>query len=349
MAGAEGLTAVAPDRTRHPRRRFLQGSLTVVGVGLLSACGIAPRVGQQPTKVPVIGVLTPGPREARARINAELLQGLRDLGYGEGQNIAIEYRFADSNDRLSDLAAELVALPVDLIVATGGSPAAVAAKEATATIPIVFIAVGDPVGTGLASSLAHPGGNLTGLSNLAAALPGKMVELLHTIIPALSRLAVIANETHPVHPTMEKETAAAVQELGIQMQALRIRSASDYGDAFRAATSARADAVYLFADSVGTNARDQLAELGLRYQLATAFDFRENVAAGGLLSYGPSLVDMYRRAATYVDKILKGAKPADLPVEQPTTFDFVINLRTAQALGLTIPPSVLQQATEVIQ
>jgi putative ABC transport system substrate-binding protein len=330
------------------RRQLLRGGLALAGLGLLVGCEL-PRLLWQPPKVHRIGLLAPGPADARARVNAELLQGLADLGYVEGRNLALEYRFADSSDRLADLAAELVGLPVDLIVTTGGSPAAVAAQQATATIPIVFIAVGDPVGTGLVASLARPGGNLTGLSNLAAVLPGKVVEQVHTVIPALSRLAVIANDTHPVHPTAEKAAAAAAQSLGIEMQVLRIRSAGDYEGAFRAAASARADAVFLLADSVGTNARDQLAELGLRYRLPTAFEFRENAAAGGLLSYGTSLVAMFRRAATYVDKILKGAKPAELPVEQPTEFDLIINFKTAQALGLTIPQTVLQQATEVIR
>ena len=335
--------------TRRSRRQFVQASLALAGIGVLSGCGIVPPLAQQPARVPVIGLLHPGPREARARVNAPFLEGMRDLGYVEGQNIAIEYRYAESNDRLADLAAELVGLPVDLIVATGGTPAAVAAQQATATIPIVFIAVGDPVGTGLVASLAHPGGNLTGLSNLSAVLAGKRVELLKAILPGLSRLAVILIETNPVHLAQEKESAAAAQVLGIQMQVLRIRSAGDYEGAFRAAAGARADAIYLAGDAVGVNARDQLAELGLRYRLPTAFEFREQAVAGGLLSYGPSVDDLYRRAATYVDKILKGAKPADLPVEQPTKFDLVVNLKTAQALGLTLPQEVLMQATEVIQ
>src|SRR5215212_174021 len=265
------------------RRQLLRGGLSLAGLGLLVGCGL-PRLPWQPPRVHRIGLLAPGPAEARARINAELLRGLHDLGYAEGRNLAVEYRFADSTDRLADLAAELVGLPVDLIVATGVSPAAVAAQEATATNPIVFIAVGDPVGTGLVASLAHPGGNLTGLTNVAPVLAGKVVEQVHTVIPALSRLAVIANDTHPVHPTAEKAAVAAAQGLGIEMQVLRIRNAGDYEGAFRAAASARADAVYLLADSVGTNARDQLAELGLRYRLPTAFAFRENAAAGGLLS-----------------------------------------------------------------
>jgi putative ABC transport system substrate-binding protein len=282
-------------------------------------------------------------------MHAGFVQGLRDLGYVDGQNIAIEYRYAESNDRLPDLAAELVDLRVDLIIAGAGTPAAVATQQASATIPIVFTSVGDPVANGLVASLAHPGGNITGLSIVSPGLAGKRMELLKAIVPGLARLAVILNTTNPVHSFLEKEITAAVQVLGIQMQALWIRSAADYAPAFRTATNARADVIHPVTDSVVTNNRDLLAELGLRYQLPTAFEFRENADAGGLLSYGPNLVDMYRRTATYVDKILKGAKPADLPVEQPTVFDLVVNLKTAQSLGLTIPQSVLQQATGVIQ
>ena len=331
------------------RRHFVQASLALAGIGVLSGCGVLPPLAQQPTRVPVIGFLSPGPRDARARMDAGFLQGLRDLGYVEGRNIAIEYRYAEGNDRLPALAAELAGLPVDLILAAGGTPAPLAAQKATATIPIVVIAVADPIGTGFVASLAHPGGNITGLTNVAPVLAGKRVELLQTIIPGFSRLALILNTTNPATLAQEKEITAAAQVLGIQVQALQIRSADDFEGAFRAAASARADAIHPASDSVVTNGRDRLAELGLRYRLPTVFDFRENAVAGGLLSYGPSLVDMYRRAAAYVDKILKGTKPADLPVEQPTTFDLVVNLKTAQALGLTLPQDVLMQATEVIQ
>jgi len=236
-----------------------------------------------------------------------------------------------------------------VILAAGGTPAPLATQQATATIPIVFIAVSDPVGSGLVASLAHPGGNLTGLTNVAPVLAGKRLELLRTIIPGLSRLALIVNPTNPGTLAQANEITAAAEALGVEVQALPIRSAEDFEGAFRAAVSARADAIHPASDSVVTIGRDRLAELGLRYRLPTAFDFRENAVAGGLLSYGPNLVDMYRRAAAYVDKILKGASPADLPVEGPTAFDLVLNLNTARALGLTIPQPVLQQATEIIQ
>jgi putative ABC transport system substrate-binding protein len=335
--------------TRQSRRHFLQASLTFVSIGLLTGCGIALPFGQQSPKVSVIGFLSPGPREARSRMDAGFLEGLRDLGYVEGRNIAIEYRYAEGNDRLPALAAELAGLRVDLILAAGGTPAPLAARQATTTIPIVFIAVADPVGTGLIASLAHPGGNLTGLTNVAPVLAGKRVELLQTLIPGFSRLALILNTTNPATLAQAKEITSASQTLGVDVQALPIRTASDFEGAFQAAVSARADAIHPTSDSVVTNGRDQLAELGMRYRLPTVFDFRENAVAGGLLSYGPNLVDMYRRAATYVDKILKGANPADLPVEQPITFDLIINLKTARTIGLTIPESVRQQATEILQ
>ena len=334
---------------RMSRRRFLQGSLAVGGLGLLSGCKMTWPVGQQPTRVPVIGFLAPGPREARAHINAGFFQGLRDLGYVDGQNIAIEQRFADSYDRLPDLAAELAGLPVDVLVAAAGTPTAVAARQATATIPIVFTTVGDPVGSGLVASLARPGGNLTGMTNVSPVLSGKRVELLKAMLPGLSRLAILVNETNPVHLLQEQETTTAVLAVGIELQVLRIRSAGEYEAAFRAAAAARADALYGGADSLITTNRDQVAELGLRYRLPTVLDYRENADAGGLLAYGPSPLELYRHTATFVDKILKGARPADLPVEQPTIFELVVNLKTAQVLGLTIPQSVLQQATEVIQ
>ncbi len=242
------------------RRRFLQGSLALAGLGLLSGCEVAWSLGRQPPRVPVVGFLSPGPREARARVDAGFLQGLRDLGYVEGQTIAIEYRYADSNDRLPDLAAELAALPVDLILAAAGTPAALAAKRASATIPIVFTSVGDPVATGLVASLARPGGNITGLTNVAAVLAGKRGELLKAIVPGLSRLAVILNQTNPVHPSIERDTAAALQVLGIQMQALWIRSPADFEGAFQSAAGAGADAVNPVSDPLVTNARDQLAD-----------------------------------------------------------------------------------------
>jgi putative ABC transport system substrate-binding protein len=337
-----------PSAVHCQRRDFLRGGLALAGLGLLVECNL-PQFPWQPKQSPRLGFLSPGPREARARLDAGFLQGLQDLGYADGRNLVIVYRYADGNPQLPALAAELVGQDVDVLLAAGGTPAPLAAQQVTTTIPIVFIAVSDPIGSGLVASLAHPGGNITGLSGVSPVLAGKRVELLRTILPDLARLALIVNPTNPGTLAQAHEIVAAAEVLGIQVQMLSSRSVNDFEAAFQAAVSAHADAIHPTSDSVVTIGRDQLAALGLRYRLPTVFDFRENAVAGGLLSYGPSLLDLYRRAAMYVDKLLKGAKPADLPVEQPTTFDFVLNLQTARALGLAIPPVILQQATEVIE
>jgi putative ABC transport system substrate-binding protein len=278
---------------------------------------------------------------------AAFIGGLRDLGYAEGRDVSIEYRFADRNDQLPALAAELAGLPVDIILASA-TPASFAAKGATSTIPIVMGGSGAPVETGLVSSLSRPGGNVTGMSNFTL-LATKRLELLGAIMPGLSHVLVMSNDTSPLHVPQEEDIQSAGRELSVGIRILPVRRAEDLEGAFQAAASARADAVILLTDSLVTNEKDRLAELALRHRLPTVFDFPENAQAGGLLSYGPSITDNYRRSATYVDKILKGASPADLPIEQPVKFDFVINLGTAQMLGLIIPPSLLSQATEVIQ
>lgn len=329
------------------RRQFFQTSLALTGLGLASGCGIASRSGQQPAKVPVIGFLATGPRQGRAHLIAAFIEGLRDLGYVEGQSIVIEYRFADRNDQLPALAAELVNLPVDIILASA-TPASFAAKERTSTVPIVMGGSGDPVGTGLVPSIAHPRGNVTGMSNFTL-LGEKRLELLREIIPGLSRVLVFSNDTSPLHVPQDEDIQTAGRKLGVGIRILPVRRLDAFEGAFQAAASAGADAVYLTADSLVTNEKDRIAELALRYRLPSVFDFAENVYAGGFLSYGPSIVDNYRRSATHVAKILQSADPADLPIEQPMKFDFVINLKTAQALGLTVPPSLLQQATGVIQ
>jgi putative tryptophan/tyrosine transport system substrate-binding protein len=330
------------------RRQVVQGT-GAIGLALLAGCGRLSLPGQQATKVPRIGFLAVGAREGRAPLIAAFLQGLQEVGYVEGQNVTIEYRFSDGKDeRLPGLAAELVALKVDIILASG-TLATVAAKQTTTTVPIVMGGSGDPVANELVASLARPGGNVTGISLLVPQVAGKRVQVLTDTVPGLSRLAVISNVTSPLHVPRDQEIEAAGRVLGIEIQILPVRSADDFEGAFQVAASSRAEAIYPGDDPLVTNARDQLAELGLRYRLPTMFAFRENVLAGGLLAYGPSFTNAYRRAAAYVDKILKGARPADLPVEQPREFDFVINFKTAQALGLTIPHHVLLQATEVIQ
>ena len=335
---------------RPSRRQFIQGSLALAGLGLLSGCGMPPLPGQQAPKVPRIGFLAVGSREGRAFLIEGLLQGLRELGYEEGRNILIEYRFSeDRNDRLPQLAAELVELKVDLIVASG-TPASFAARDASSTIPIVMGALAaNPIETGLIASLAHPGGNITGMSMMVSQLGGKRLELLKEIVPGLARVAVFWNPPNPTYGPLLKELEAAAPTLGLELQRLEVRVPEAFEGAFQAATSQQAGALYAQADPLVTNRPKAIANLALQYRLPTMTDFRELPEAGGLLSFGPDLVESYRRSATHVDKILKGAKPADLPMEQPTKFDLFVNLKTARVLGLIIPQSVLLQASQVIQ
>ena len=331
---------------RDSRRQFLQCSLALVGISLLSGCEKSP----SPSKVPRIGFLAVGSREGRGFLIEGLLQGLREQGYVEGQNIVIEYRFSnDRNDRLPELAAELINLKVELIVASG-TPASFAAKQATSTIPIVLAGLAaNPVETGLIASLARPGGNVTGMSMMSSQLGGKRLELLKAIVPGLTLVAVFWNPPNPTYGPILKELEAAAPTLGVKLQRLEVRVPGDFESAFKAATRQRAGALIAPADPLVVNRPNVVADLALKYRLPTMFDTKEFVEAGGLLSLGPSLVDSYRRAATHVDKILKGANPADLPMEQPTKFDLLVNLKTARALGLTIPQSILVQATQVIQ
>jgi putative ABC transport system substrate-binding protein len=332
---------------RHNRRRLLQGSLALAGFGLLSGCEMP---GQQAGKVPRIGFLAVGSREGRAFLIDGFLRGLREHGYIEGQNIIIEYRFSEGrNDRLPGLAAELVDLNVKLIVASG-SPASFAAKQATSTIPIVMGSLAaNPVETGLIASLARPGGNITGMTEMASQLSGKRLELLKQTVPRLARVAVFWNPPNPAYGPILKELEAAAQPMAVTLQRLEVRAPEDFAGAFEAATRQRAGALFVPGDPLVTNRPKMVADLALKFRLPTITDFRELPEAGGLMSFGPDLVDSYRRAATHVDKILKGANPADLPMEQPTKFDLLVNLKTARALGLTIPQSVLTQATQVIQ
>ena len=331
---------------RHSRRRLLQGSLALAGFSLLAGC----EPGQQAAKVSRIGFLAVGSREGRAFLIEGFLQGLREHGYVEGRNIVIEYRFSEGrNERLPELAAELVAVKVELILASG-SPASFAARQATRTIPIVMGSLAaDPIETGLIASLARPGGNITGMTEMAAELGGKRLELLKQAVAGLSRVAVFWNPPNPAYGPVLKVLEAAAPRLGVALQRLEVRVPEDFEGALRAATRQRAGALFVPGDPLVTNRPRMIADLALKYRLPTMTDFRELPGAGGLLSYGPDLVDSYRRAATHVDKILKGAKPGDLPMEQPTKFDLVVNLKTARALGLTIPPSLLIQATQVIQ
>jgi len=313
-----------------------------------ATCGaVAP--AQQPTKIPRIGfLLATSPSSNAARYEA-FRQGLRELGYVEGKNLVIDRRFAEGKlDRLPSLAAELVRLNVDVIVTSGGiSPRA--AKEATVTIPIVMVQDNDPVANGFVASLARPGGNITGLATLAPELSGKRLELLKEIVPRLSRVAVFGTSINPGNAQSLKEIQLAAGAFKVQLQYLDVLEPKDIETAFRAATKGRADAVIVLVSSVLNSHRTQVVELAVKARLPVIYPFLEFVEAGGLMTYGVNFTDLYRRAATYVDKILKGRTPADLPVEQPMKFEFIVNLKAAKQIGLTIPPNVLVRANKVIR
>src|SRR5262245_42991034 len=304
---------------------------------------------QQPKKIPRIGFLgASSPSAISARIDA-FRKGLHELGYVEGKNIVIEYRYAEGKlDRLSALAVELVRLKVDVIVLAG--PASIRpAKEATSTIPIVMANDADPVGSGVVASLARPGGNITGLSNIAPEIGGKRLELLKETVPQLSRLAILGTSTTSGTAQVLKEMEPAAGVFKVQLQYLDVLSPKDIETVFREARKGRADAVLVLQGGVFNSQRKQIVDLAVRSRLPAIYHAPEWVEDGGLMSYGVSVTDLYRRAATFVDKILKGAKPADLPVEQPTKFEFIINLKAAKQIGLTIPPNVLVRADKVIR
>ena len=304
---------------------------------------------QQAAKVARIGYLA-NHVASSPHLPEAFRQGLRDLGYVEGRNVVIEYRDAEGKlERLRALAAELVALKVDVIVASA-YPGTLAAKNATNTIPIIMVAVADPVRIGLIASLVRPGGNITGLTLLAGTeIVGKHLELLKEAVPNLSRVAVLWNPANPMHVLRLREVEVAGRSLRVQLQILKVQGPEEFDSAFAAMTRERAGALYVVGDPMLSQHRRRLAELAAKSRLPAVYELKDHAEAGGLMAYGPNILDMYRRAATYVDKILKGAKPADLPVEQPTKFELVINLKTAKALGLTIPQSLLQRADEIIQ
>src|SRR5215510_10224513 len=315
---------------------------------LFSAIGFSTEA-QQPKKVPRIGFL--GGESSffyAVRIDA-FRQGLNELGYIEGKNIVIEYRYAEGKlDRLPALAKELVGLKSDVIVAAP-TPSVLAAKKASATIPIVFVGVGDAVGSGLVASLARPGENITGLTILNPELSGKRLELLKEALPSVIRVAALWNPANPAQELVWKEMQAAAQELRLQLQSLEVRSANDFDIAFEAALRKRAQALIPTVDPLINTQLKRIVEFAAKNRLPAMYGGPEVVDAGGLMSYAPNYTDHYRRTATYVDKILKGAKPADLPVEQPKKFEFVINLKAAKQIGLTIPPNVLLRADKVIK
>ena len=305
---------------------------------------------QQAAKTPRIGVLGVGSASDTALRFEAFRQGLGEHGWVEGQNVVLEYRWAEGRyDRLPDLAAELVRLKVDVIFAPG-TAGIVAAQNATRTIPIVFATAADPLGIGTIASLARPGGNVTGLSfSVGFEIVGKELALLKEVVPKVSRVAVLGNPGNPAYGPMLREAQIAGRSLGVQLQVLEARGPNEFDRAFAAMVKQRAEALLVFADAAYIFHRTPLAQLAAKSRLPAIYGLREHVEAGGLLAYGPNLGDLFRRAATYVDKILKGAKPSDLPVEQPTKFELVINLKTAKALGLTISPSLLARADEVIQ
>jgi ABC-type uncharacterized transport system substrate-binding protein len=323
------------------RRAFVAGAVTAVA---------APRsaAAQQTGKVYRIGFLWDTPTVWPHALEA-FRQGLRDLGWVEGQNIAVEYRWTEGRfDRLPSLVEELVRLKVDLIVA----PTSIytgAAKRATSTIPIVFASHADPIGSGHVASLAHPGTNATGLTIVMSETMAKSLELLKETVPGLKRVAVVWDPATPSHRPALKAVEDMSRALGLRLHTLAVRSTSEFDRTFSVIVQERAGAVLVLSTPLFMGGAKRLAELGLTHKLPTMFGPREHVEAGGLLSYSPDRADLYRRAAAYVDKILKGASPADLPVQQATKFEFVINLKTAKALGLAIPPSILARADEVIQ
>jgi ABC-type uncharacterized transport system substrate-binding protein len=317
--------------------------LATLALGLLAV----PLATAAPATVPRIGYLSfrPGP----SFYDEAFRTGLRDLGYAEGQTIALEYRWANWEvDRLAAFAAELVRLKVEVIVSTGGSVPALAAKHATPAIPIVFI-TGDPVGTGLVPSLSRPTGNLTGINILTTELNAKRLDLLKEALPGVSRIGVLANPGNMAYRTTRRDLELAARSLGVRLDIREVQDPNGLDPAFSAMATERVDALLVVSDPMLFDQRGRIAALAAKARLPGMYEWREFAEAGGLMSYGANISEMYRRAATYVDKILKGAKPADLPIEQPTKFELVVNLKTAKALRLTIPQSILVRADQVIQ
>ena len=308
------------------------------------------RAGAQSTaRAHRIGFLGNSTAALEANLVGPFRDGLRELGYVEGRNLAIEYRWAEGNyKRFPKLVDELLAAGVEIIV-TAGTPASQAVERATRTVPLVMVAVGDPVGTNLFASLAHPGGNATGLTSIAPDLEGKRLELLKQVAPTLSRVAVLWNPDNAFHVGAERQVHEAAAVLQLDVVSVRVRSAADFDHAFDAIASARADAMTVLADRVFLHNRVRIVEFAARRHLPAVYAYRELVDAGGLMSFGPDYADMHRRAAAYVDRILKGAKPADLPIEQPSKFELVINQRAARALGITFPNGLLLRASDVLE
>jgi putative ABC transport system substrate-binding protein len=316
---------------------------------LLGGATAWPLVARAQGRIPRVGFMGNSTAALEVNLVDSFREGLRELGYEEGRNIAIEYRWADGRyERFAALVAELIAAKVDVIV-TAGTPAALAVKKATSTVPLVMVAVGDPVGTGLVPSLARPDGNLTGLSSVAPDLEGKRLELLREIVPSVSRIAVFINSVNPFHATSMRQAQSAGKTLGVKVQQYDIRKSEDLDGAFAAIRKERPDALLILADRVFLHNRERIVDFTEEQRLPNVSAYKEVVEAGGLMSYGPSYEDMHKRAAIYVNKILKGAKPGNLPIEQPTKFTLVVNLKAAKALGISMPPAVLSRADDVIE
>jgi ABC-type uncharacterized transport system substrate-binding protein len=316
--------------------------------GAAAAWPLAARA-QNAGKIPRVGFMGNSTAALEANLVEPFRAGLRELGYREGSNIVIEYRWADGRyERFPALVAELLAVPVDVIV-TAGTPAALAVKKATSSVPLVMIAVGDPIGTGIVPSLARPGGNITGLSSIAPDLEGKRLELLREVLPKLSHVGLLLNPLNPFHEASMRQAFTAAQALGIELQSLEVRRSGDLEGAFAAILRRKPGALLILADRVFLHNRKRMMDFATEQRLPSVNAYRELVEAGGLMSYGPSYEDMHRRAADYVDKILKGAKPGDLPVEQPTKFTLIVNLKAAHAIGVDVPPLLLARADEVIE
>lgn len=324
------------------RREFI-----IVLSGGVAAWPVAARAQQA---IPVIGILNSASAGSRQARFAAFHQGLREAGYVEGQSVTVEYRFADDqHDRLPSLAVELVRRPVAVLVATGGPVAALAAKSATATIPIVFTAVSDPVKSGLVASLNRPGGNITGTAGLTSELDPKRLELLHQLVPTASIIGVLANPKRPNVDTQLKDVQVAARGIGRQLAILSAGTDRDIDSAFETLVQRRIGALLVTADPFFASRRTQVVTLAARYAVASVYQWREDAAAGGLMSYGASPIEMYRQAGVYTGRILKGENPGDLPVIQPTKFELTINLKTARTLGIDIPPIFLARADEVIE
>ena len=350
----EQITEIGSQRSeirfqQTPGEKITSKTINCLALSALLFALSLPAQAQQPPNIPRIGYLGATSLTANAARVEAFRQGLRELGYVEGKNIVIELRSAEGEqDRLPALVAELVRLKVDIIV-SGGPSVTRAAKAATTTIPIVMAQDSDPVGSGFVASLARPGGNITGLSTLSPEISGKRLELLKEIVPALSRVAVIGRSAEPGYAQVLKEIELAAGALKLKLQLLDVRDAKDIETAFQAARKERADAVLLLMAAVLNSHRAQVVELAVKHRLPAAHSNAEFVQEGGLMVYAVSITDLFRRAATYVDKILKGAKPADLPVEQPRKFEFIVNLKAAKQIGLTMPPKVLARADRVIR